>query len=424
MNLAKFKDFLEMVNEATTELSILDCVIDDKGQLYNGVEGELNKGRIERLKVGVVNRILGVTDNIEYPAGIDRNGNLVTKERDEDGYAIHNGEKINIPAHIRSTYRINDYYWRVFDDNGAVDYSKLVPVTPTGWVNIKVDMEIVKRVSRYSKALGSNNRGHQSFLSKLEEFSRMSSLERGASAIKRLKRATIQREMASIILLHYINEVKEFFNPSQAGFLFESFLAGLIPNAKVVDDNSPVDLRAGNDRYQVKFLDFKADYCEITKDYDPLNPIAGRVGRVEYLEHYIICQKFVDRIDIYVIDGDELRDNLNDIKSPGGAKGEQFKIKSIVSNPNRAGIKKFEIGISKIEERISNLGISIKDDLNKLYTELSKFQYNLETVITGIDEKGKPVRSQEEFGVYQIKAEENIKQLGICFKEVISDINK
>ena len=192
----------------------------------------------------------------------------------------------------------------------------------------------------------------------------------------------------------------------------------------MVDDNSPVDLRAGNDRYQVKFLDFKADYCEITKDYDPLNPVAGRVGRVEYLEHYIICQKFVDRIDIYVIDGSELRDNLNDIKSPGGAKGEQFKIKSIVSNPNRAGIKKFEIGISKIEERISNLGISIKDDLNKLYTELSKFQYNLETVITGIDEKGKPVRSQEEFGVYQIKAEENIKQLGICFKEVISDINK
>ena len=95
MNLAKFKDFLEMVNEATTELSILDCVIDDKGQLYNGVEGDLNKGRIERLKVGVVNRILGVTDNIEYPAGIDRNGNLVTKERDEDGLSGDMEEYLN-----------------------------------------------------------------------------------------------------------------------------------------------------------------------------------------------------------------------------------------------------------------------------------------------------------------------------------------
>jgi hypothetical protein len=55
---------------------------------------------------------------------------------------------------------------------------------------------------------------------------------------RKRSRVTIQKEMSVIILLHYINEIKDYFTPSASGFLFESFLGGLIKNSKVVEDNS------------------------------------------------------------------------------------------------------------------------------------------------------------------------------------------
>jgi len=68
-------------------------------------------------------------------------------------------------------------------------------------------MEIIKRVRRYSKSLGTNTEGFQSFKDKLND------LKRTSSGIKLRKRSreTIQKEMSVIILLHYINEIKNIF---------------------------------------------------------------------------------------------------------------------------------------------------------------------------------------------------------------------
>jgi hypothetical protein len=30
----------------------------------------------------------------------------------------------------------------------------ILPIIPTGWVNVKIDMEVIKRVRRYSSSLG------------------------------------------------------------------------------------------------------------------------------------------------------------------------------------------------------------------------------------------------------------------------------
>jgi hypothetical protein len=64
--------------------------------------------------------------------------------------------------------------------------------------------------------------------------------------------------MAVIMLLHYLNEIKDFFNPSAAGFLFESFIAGLIPKSFVADDNGIADIVAEGRKYQIKLYKEKA----------------------------------------------------------------------------------------------------------------------------------------------------------------------
>jgi hypothetical protein len=130
------------------------------------------------------------------------------------------------------------------------DYSDLLSSDPTGWVNFKVDMEILKRVKRYSSGLGMGKKGHDSFIGKLEDLNSINYIKNQKRTIQ-----NIQREMSIIMLLHYIEEIKDFFTPSAAGFLFESFIGGLLPNAKVVSDNTAADIISEGKEYQIKTLD-------------------------------------------------------------------------------------------------------------------------------------------------------------------------
>ena len=426
--ITKFSKFLNELNEArTVDLPILDVVIDDDGIVHNGEEADLVKGRVQRETGRIVTRILG-TDNKDYPAGIDKNGNVVALATDSENRALNSkGQPIPVPQFIQKKYRIgHQFYYQ----DPEFDYYSIIPIMPTGWINVKVDMEIVKRVKRYAKTLGTNNRGHESFLSKLNEFERLSTQTRSQQYISRLKRNTIQKEMSAILLLHYINEIKDFFNPSQGGFLFESFIAGLIPDSRVKEDNSPVDIRTSTERYQLKFVDSKAGYVDVTKDVDP--------GRSAWLEYYMIALKYVDRIDLYVVDGRVLEQRYNDgtigdLITPGGRpdpttgkvkSGPKFSMSKVMAVTDTTLVKKFTIELTDIDGRIKNLGESLKLSLKELYDELSKFQFNVETIITGVNEKGKIIRDQFEFDVYHLSAEKNISNLANHLKRLVSDINK
>jgi hypothetical protein len=426
--ITKFSKFLTELNEArTVDLPILDVVIDDDGIVHNGEEADLVKGRVQRETGRIVTRILG-TDNKDYPAGIDKNGNVVALATDSENRALNSkGQPIPVPQFIQKKYRIgHQFYYQ----DPEFDYYSIIPIMPTGWINVKVDMEIVKRVKRYAKTLGTNNRGHESFLSKLNEFERLSTQNRSQQYISRLKRNTIQKEMSAILLLHYINEIKDFFNPSQGGFLFESFIAGLIPDSRVKEDNSPVDIRTSTERYQLKFVDSKAGYVDVTKDVDP--------GRSAWLEYYMIALKYVDRIDLYVVDGRVLEQRYNDgtigdLITPGGRpdpktgkvkSGPKFSMSKVMDVTDTTLVKKFTIELTDIDGRIKNLGESLKLSLKELYDELSKFQFNVETIITGVNEKGKIIRDQFEFDVYHLSAEKNISNLANHLKRLVSDINK
>ena len=143
------KRFNEYLNEAVS-LPILDVVIDGDGNVYNGIDFPLVKGRVER-KRGVIRRILG-TDNIEYPCGLEKNGNLVGIDVEpETWYILSNGNRIVIPDEIRDEYNIDETHWRIRttddDNDNLIDYFNLLPTTPTGWVNVKIDMEFYHKFS-------------------------------------------------------------------------------------------------------------------------------------------------------------------------------------------------------------------------------------------------------------------------------------
>lgn len=406
--LSKFNEFFQLLNE--TYVPIFDTVIDDNGVVYNGEDSKLVKGRVERAERGRITRILG-TDGKDYPIGIDKNGTLEAVKIDSEGRAIgFNDQPIKIPVEIQKKYKIRSEFY-----SKSIDYYKILPKVATGWVNVKIDMEIVKRVRRYARSLGTGIKGHQSFLDKLSDFERLSNLSRSESNIKRLKRNAIQKEMAVILLLHHLNEIKDFFNPSSSGFLFESFVAGLIPDSKIKEDNSPVDIVSSHGRYQCKLVDHKEGYVEVT--LDKVKPI--------YLEYYLIARKFVDRVDLIVIDGAQLARKIDD-----GTVGDiitnagRFSIRKLETRVDGDFISKFKIDLTNIDGRIANLGESIKSYLDDLYEQLSEFQYNLETIVTGVDQKGKVVRKQNEFEIYYNLANNNINNLKKKLDLLVTEINR
>lgn len=437
----KYNKFFYHLNESRiVNLPILDVVIDSNGNVLNGEDGNgLVKGRVERVNK-VVTKILG-TDNREYLAGIDKNGNVIALDSniDSEFRLCLNGDKdpIKIPNNIRAKYKIKDKYYYTTQEH---DYYNLIPIIPTGWVNVKIDMEIVKRVRRYSRSFGTNTKGHQSFIDKLNDFSGLSSKNRSDQYIKRIKRGRIQKEMSCILLLQYLNELKDFFNPSQSGFLFESFIAGLIPNSRIKEDNSPVDIRTTTeDRYQCKMVDYNSEYVDITRDTSVGAPST-------YLDYYIIAAKQLDRIELFIINGVELESRYNngtlgDLITAGTkretAAQKAKRVRDNIPPPDpkpkfkisklreiEGFIDRFEIDLSDITGRIENLGQSIKQNLDKIYEELSKFQFNVETIISGTDEKGVPLKEQSDFDRCQKSAEGNIKNLSIHLENLVADINK
>jgi hypothetical protein len=425
MEIMKLVQFL---NEAKIYLPIVDIVIDNDGNIYDGKTvndvdvkpRKLIKGGVDWKNVNNPNyepglpktiskvvKILG-SNGIEYPAGIDKNGNLLSINSD-DNYALNdNGEKIKIPSQLNKILKIK--YWKK-----DYDYSSLLPIVGTGWVNVKIDMEIVKRVRRYSTGLGNNRPGFDNFLFKISEFQELSKLKREEKYIKRIKKNKIQREMSVIVLLHHLNEIKDFFTPSQSGFLFESFIAGLIPNSKVNDDNSSADVVAGNDHYQIKLYK-ESSGITVTQDN----------GRL--LDYYIIGIKHIDKIEIITINSRDIQNDITiahrkKIITEGGGKAIPcFSLPNLrkQSKLNQNTVKIFKIELNNIEERILNLGEDLKMAIEYLYDEISSFQYNIEALITGRDQNGK----RADFDQHYNSAGKNVTNLKIYLDDIKTNITK
>jgi hypothetical protein len=391
--ISKFSEYLTEV----VRLPVLDVVIDDDGNVYNGEFGySLVKGYIEQEKKSPApgeskrNMLVGVlgTDGKKYPAGIDKNGVLVAPNVDNEGYVLNNrNNRIRIPLRVANL--VKQEYWRVNKIVGVgrgrrmedIYYSALIPILSTGWVNTKIDMEIIKKVRRFASGLGTNNQGHLSFMSKLSD------LQRVGREIKfrQRNRKALQRDMSSIMLLHYLNEIKDFFTPSSSGFLFESFIGGFIPNAKVKEDNSKVDIIANNFTYQIKLYSSLQEYLPIAKLDDN-----------SLLDYYIICLKYPQKITIFLlnsVDKDSLS-YIDDFRSSGGT-GNSLSVKELQKTENSGEDWVFELELINIDQKIEGIAKGLRETLDKLYKELSQFQYNIETIVSGVDEKGNIIEEED-----------------------------
>ena len=53
-----------------------------------------------------------------------------------------------------------------------------------------------------------------------------------------------------------------------------------------------------------------------------------------------------------------------------------------------------------IEERIEDIADGLKQAIDDVYADLSKFQYNIESILTGVDEEGKLLNEKKFDDVY------------------------
>lgn len=383
MEIIKFSNFNEAV-----QIKHFDLVIDNEG--YIGYDGEFPiKGNLDKLN----NRILG-SDAKEYIAAIDRSGNLFTfLEKDSDGNILLNGEKVE-NKDIISPNR----FWNI-----NVNYTDLLPLLPTGWVNVKIDMEVIKKIRRYSAGIT-----HKMGIDGFKE--RLSVIGRTDIQLRRRSSETIRREMSAIMMLHHLNELKTHFDPSSAGFLFESYIAGLITGSTVREDNSPIDVEDKNgNRYQVKLLDFENFKSGII------------IVEGEYLEYYIVGLKYADKIKVFLLNGtDENSENYvgkfrvrptktraTKTKPPQYNHSYAFSYSYFKKYQDMTNHFVYDLPILGIRERIDKIAKGLKNTLDGLYKNLSSFQFNVETILTGVDEKGN-ILSEKEFDIIQSESMSNL----------------
>ncbi len=355
MNIINFSDYIKESQTRT-----LDMVIDEQGNLYNN---PVIKGNID-----MANKLIIGMDGKNYIAGIERTGKLFSfLPFDKMNNILFNGEKIKIPENLAE----GRVFW-----NKTENYTRLLPLLPTGWVNVKIDMEVIKKIKRFSKNF-SNRIGADGLKDRLEVLSKDIKL-------RARKSEAIQKELSAIMMLHYLNELKTHFDPSSAGFLFESYVAGLIPGSFVREDNSSIDLQdKKGSTYQIKLVD----------KVDGLNIRRGEDG--EYLNYYIVGVKYADKVRIFIIDG--LNTNLPEYVG-------NFKVRTGADTFSNSKFKKytqencsfvFDLYLINIQERIDSIAKGLKKTLDTLYKNLSEFQYNVETILTGVDEKGNILEPNE-----------------------------
>jgi hypothetical protein len=414
MSIIKFGDF--PINESTKP-TILDCVIDNDGLLYDGKEGRpLIKGNVEW--IGTKIRRIVSNSGDYYAAGLDSSGTLYSVFHNEVGIykikLINNKviRDVDQPEPIRDE---ENNAWK----NGN-NYYHFVPITPTGWVNVKIDMEVIKRVRRYSSSLGytgnDNSAAFTIFRNKLKEFVKISGEQNVGLGKTRRTTKTIQKDMAVIMLLHYLNEIKDFFTPSSAGFLFESFISGLIPRSIIVGDNGVADVRADERDYQIKLYKDKGNVDIIKRKITTIGEDGENIVTSYFLDYYVIAFKSVNKVDIFIFNKREIENYIikgidyyedsvvNTIGRGLGNRKLKTSLNLSLINLNKATLKTsnnyFELHLNNIEGRIDNIAKGLKNSLDNLYNSLSKFQYNVETIITGIDEDGNLLDGQEFSGHY------------------------
>ena len=235
-----------------------------------------------------------------------------------------------------------------------------------GWVNVKIDSELNKRIERLMTGLGF----HRGNLAAKIRF--LSDPVHGRIRQGETVGQALNRKITAMILLEYLKEIKTLFDSSSAGFLFEDFIAGLL-GGETVPGKGAVDVRVGSERYQIKL------YGQSSKN------IARPTPRGEQPTKFILGIKVGDDIEIYemvyetfLLNMEELRDRDDNIRGLG------MSVDNFTNLANNLGT----LRLSNISAMSDALNIDLSASVSSLWNTMSELQFNVETMLTGINKKG------------------------------------
>ncbi len=358
----------------------LDKVVDFNGDLLNISAYLNNKGNVIQILSG---------DNTEYAAGIDSNGSLHAKRIDREGNVI---DLVRNPIYNKNT----NSYWNI--NNRYADDNK----GSTGWNNVKVDKDMFKKVRRFSIALGGDDTV-TGLEKKLKMLSNPSSIRKYAGNTSELMRKNI----VCIILLKYLQEIKDNFTPSSSGYLFETFLSGLI-SARVPDNGAFFDMvsQTNYTTYQIKFVSYDSDSIELNLKKD--------------CSEYLLALKENSKIHIFRLSK----------KQDGATISQKRDLNNFLvsndSNNVKVELLREKIGsdicitldLSKIETHISTMSIELEEIINGLYSNIDDLNTNVETIITGVNKDNIEVDS---FDDYYSNSNDNLEKIGEFIKKLDFD---
>lgn len=292
-------------------------------------------------------------------------------------------------------------YIKIFED--LIEHPG-IRLTPTGkervesWVNIKVDKDMRIRVSRYTRAI--------------DEFCSVSDISEKFEILSNPKiskygkqKVGVQGKLAIIILLQYLKEIKNNFDGSASGFLFEEYVSGLL-HLKRVPGNKNADIKnddSNQTTYQVKFYEGKS----ISKI--KLNP--------EPCDFYVVGLKYADYADIWI-----LEHNVHRLKANGQYIGIDESGKTFIDVRSLKNNKEpYRLDFKNIDKNIESISNNLREYIDEVYQNVSELSYNIETILTGVNEDQK-VLSPDKIEIYYQKSENCIRNLSKSIKDLKEEV--
>jgi hypothetical protein len=317
-----------------------------------------------------------------------------------------------------------------------MDYTKdliLQLLREQTFAEVKVDKNIGNRITQLMRALGVSDSDTIKY--KLDFMSNPKS-----------RIQTAEQSINAITLLETLKDLVKEFEGSGAGFLFESFMAGLM-NGDVIPGNKPSDIVVGDTYYQSKLYD-RGNYKpvllkgwlkpESTSNSPELRrsdivifadkigfkkPGDGSLRIYEYdVNKHVkinqsVYQNEIDKLGkskngeyFYVFDDTKLTVNINpNLELSAGEKLPNFNynvtipLGDIRDSFTRKGelvgeiksIGEIILSINTIKDIGESLNKNMLDTMEKVFTAYKNFKNSLDTLTVGIDTEGESVDVKE-----------------------------
>lgn len=270
------------------------------------------------------------------------------------------------------------------------------------WINIKIDKDLPLRISRYAKAL--------------DVYVDSDDLEKKLEILSDpdlLGKYGVQCKLSIIILLQYLKEIRSNFEDSAAGFLFEDFIAGLLHSKRY----------GGREGYD--FIDSYGKTCQIKFYSENTTKIQIRKDLCDY---YILGLKNGSRTGakVWIIYSDDEKIDEYLVPTVVMKYGKPKDVRIIDISLLEDSIEPYYLSFGNLDSVIEKLSDELKDFIKVLYDNISELNYNIETIITGVDKNQKVigVNNLEKYYKYSEQNIENIQDQILFVKNEISGLIK